>query len=784
MASRKRSSKASGRSASVDESSLFVRLPGGETIPLKAVDSKKLMTLAMSWAYRVRYRGRWRNRPESRQEVEQQALADLENVVGIDKQKLQRIVDAGVAEIHIPFTKEEVGWEMRILPWESLLSAAANTLPDRKRFLVVRHLDSGAPPPAARRNPSQLLATSAPGALSERYSFESERALIESALAPCEHLPDPTLAGLRERIVASQPDVFHFTGIDAHEGSALLEWEEPEKDGLFLRNAKRQPEIVSADDFAAVVCAGKRTPSLFSCNAFNTGARIAALAVSKGCGAAIGFQDEIDNTLAELFFTEFHRLWRGGRQTLEAFQVALETAQEHPHPMSGSCIILWVGHSLLADLARVERFEPDLARRRLKKSASTARTGTGDGDAADLVVEVQALEEINYSLLHNGRPLFRRFQLANKSGETIRNVEVEVGLRVGREEVSTRRTFQVERTTDDYGARLALPLTWEVERYRESVLTNLSWTVSLEGKTIRRDSARVRLLPIDVWRDEPDDWAWLPSFVLPRDPAVITVVDKAQKYLTSLSDDRTAGFDGYQSNDPDYVDLQVRAVWSALTLDYDLRYVEPPPTYAKRSQRLRNPSSVVNDRRGTCIDLALLFCSCLEYVGLSAAIFLLKGHCFPAYWRSEQGPLELSSARDLGVDFEQPEPQSSLVGAARIQDPWVYARPKKEPPKSDAAEPTAANPFDRLLFGPRDVTGNEARLYGPLYDEALVPVETVFITKQTGLGEAIDAGWRNLEVPDDVEAMIDVAAARGHLSRSGDSGVQPVTPLPYGGILT
>jgi len=767
---------------------LAIRLPDSELIPLQHAPSKELMTLAMSWAYRVRHRGRWRNRPESRAEVETQALDDLNNVLGISKETLQRIVAAGVVEIHIPFTEEKSGWEMRILPWESLLAAAANKLGAKRRFLVIRHLDSGAPPPRRKRAAPRLLVTSAPGELAKRYSFESESALIQSALAPCECLTDPTSASLSDWIRVHEPEVVHFTGVDAHEGSAMLELEESAKDGLVLRDAQRRPQIVNADEFAAALCSGKTRPRLFSCNAFNTGARIAALAVSGGCGAAIGFQDEIDNTLAELFFAEFHRLWRSKNQTLEAFQLALEAAQEHPQPMSGSCIILWVGQSLLQRLGAVDRFDPEVARKRVQHEP---RSSTG-GPATDLVVEVQALEEINYSLLHNGRPVFRRFQLSNKSRDTIRDVEVEVGLRVGGEEVFTRRTFQVELKTDDYGSLLALPLTWEVERYRESVMTNLTWSVSLAGQVIKRDSARVRLLPIDVWRDEPGDWAWLPSFVLPRDPAVIAIVDKAQKYLTAISDDRTAGFDGYQSGDRDYVDLQVRAIWSALVLDYNLRYVEPPPTYAKRSQRLRNPSAVLNDRRGTCIDLALLLCSCLEYVGLAGAIFLLEGHCFPAYWRTDAGPLELFSARDLiGADFERPDSGSSLVGTARIQDPWVYARPKhgRKDEKDESAGATASsveqamNPFDRALFGPRP-GGTGQALYGPLFTEELVPVESVLITRQTGLGEAIEAGWRNLEVTDDVEALIDVAAARGHLNRSGaDAGLRPVTPLPYGGVL-
>src|SRR4029453_13566701 len=53
------------------------------------------------------------------------------------------------------------------------------------------------------------------------------------------------------------------------------------------------------------------------------------------------------------------------------------------------------------------------------------------------------------------------------------------------------------------------------------------------------------------------------------------------------------------------------------------------------AQRLRTPSEVINGRRGTCIDLALLMAACLEYVEIYPVVFLLNDHAFPGYWRSE-----------------------------------------------------------------------------------------------------------------------------------------------------
>jgi len=146
----------------------------------------------------------------------------------------------------------------------------------------------------------------------------------------------------------------------------------------------------------------------------------------------------------------------------------------------------------------------------------------------------------------------------------------------------------------------------------------------------------VLLLPVNHWIFNVDDGdKWLASFVLPSDPAVAKVIDSAQRYVMALRDSSGASFDCYQSSKEE-VDLQVRALWSALAFDQGLSYINPPPGATDKAQRLRTPSDVIDGRRGTCIDLALLLAACLEQVGIYPVIFLLWDHAFPGYWRDEK----------------------------------------------------------------------------------------------------------------------------------------------------
>jgi len=153
------------------------------------------------------------------------------------------------------------------------------------------------------------------------------------------------------------------------------------------------------------------------------------------------------------------------------------------------------------------------------------------------------------------------------------------------------------------------------------------------------------------------------------------------------------------------------------------------------SQRLRTPSDVVDGHRGTCIDLALLFAACLEYVDIYPVVFVLSDHAFPGYWRNEQ-------AYD---DF-------LAMGKA----------PQTE-------EATADYSMD--IGTQRKFAYEEVRQC--VRDGLLVPLETVWLTQHRGFTEAVEAGIENLQSCEGFEGLLNIKKIRE----------ENVTPLPIcGGV--
>jgi hypothetical protein len=485
--------------------------------------------------------------------------------------------------------------------------------------------------------------------------------------------------------------------------------------------------------------------------------------VAHGAGAAIGFQDTIDSTLAELFYSILYQAIAPAAKTgelspgelVEAFAGTFQQLRGHTQSLRGAGIVLWSAESVAGtdEGVRVARELNGRRRRgfeRIRRTLEESREATSTGAGGDeITVQVVPNHEINYSLLHNRRNLFKKFELNPRRLGKVSNVEVEVALHVGGMTFPFRGVFELDKEAQrgssehpDINPQIRVPLTWAMlDHSHESVQTTLYAEVRQDQRTLFRRTYPVTLLPPSEWKDNLADGQWLPSFVLPRDPAVQRVLDCAQRYLRVLSDDPRASFVGYGTADPVRVDLQVKAVWAALKHDYDIAYVPPPPAYAESSQRLRSPSEILEHRRGTCIDLALLFAACLELIDIYPVIFLLTGHALPGYWRGLQHY----------TNFSVPE------------------TPDSQPLSPDAApDGPGGDPASAAWMVRRRI---HAEILSRIGRNEIIPVETTYLTQPRSYAEACLQGLEALQTEGRFDAMLDIRRARTDKR-------YPVTPLP------
>jgi hypothetical protein len=659
----------------------------------------------------------------------------------------EKLYGAHMVEVSLDASSPDFGTLQKI-PWEFLISSGIQGYRAEKSALIIRHLKTSTGRPVAeirRSSPKFQVIQSLPGSAAHDDGYDDESLQIEQenmqeslGLTDDHPLVNPTLKEVSTAVAKRQPQILHLIGVDPTQNARLGAGEfslfERQPPGMMLRDEDGNFYPALSEPLAQALCAGKAKPELVSFN-FLYSASLGAAAVRAGARAALCFEGEISDSIAEIFFCNFYLAYRLSLEwrIFDAFRVAWEKLVEKQRmQVQGTGIILWSRDSLL-----------DGEKQYLKKSSATARKKISPSELAnrfDAFVEEPAkiaknknpLEfviapwsALNYSILHNNRSPFETFVIwKEKTWGRIEGISIEVVLHVGQERTPYNATNSMDYVYWLVHDEVRLALTSALARsLHESVYTTIFVRVQYAGKVLYEQTHRVNLLPIDQWQDDEANRQWLPSFVLPRDPAVPRIIDGAQKYMALLADDYGAGFDGYQG-EADDVDDRVRGIWWTLTQDMPISYIAPPPTFVNLAQRLRSPSEILAGHRGTCVDLALLLASCLESVDLYPVIFLLEGHAFAGYYRSEDCYL---GVREWAIQESKSSSEIWLMGE---------------------------DFYERLVELVRE--------------GELVPLETVGLTQRKGFWESVEQGGLNLRSKSSFQFMVDIKLAR-------ECGV---TPLP------
>jgi hypothetical protein len=760
-----------------------------------------LVRLSQEWGYVLRARPRWNDDPNLRHSMGERALADLEGL-GVPLAFVRRLAlvdrievelhawdanDAGASKIH------DAACEM---PWEYLLSAATRSVGRFESLLITRLFRYKSNDLRSPSRPQNILfIQSAPGRLDDEYGFDSERVRIRAAVGADDErvvgesadgeksggakredpnparildvLQTPHVSKLESTIRGEHWDVIHVTGVDNHQVTQYIDgfyddlkknrpavWDKTVdsaghiRDGMILRQRNIAELPVNYEELARMLVNPRNPPSVVTLNLYHSGARTARELVRHGAHAALGFLDEIDDESAELFFQTFYSAWcrrSNPRLIPQAFHDAWEKMDFET--VYGTAIVIWMGQSVFDEFWKAGRTSDQAVAAAPDQPAMSLDTIP---ISQRLQVDFEIEPEINYSLLHNDRQLIEKLTLTKLIKEDLHDIVVLVELNLGADNYPYRCTHVLfDEPQLALAPEVKIPLTATLPRsLRERVQSTVYVKVTCAGRTAYEATHRVTLIPVDEWLDDTNNNPWLPSFVLPRDPAILKIINSSRRYLIGIADDPSAGFDGYQSVDDEAedpsagVDAQVRAIWTAIVNEYRVQYINPPPAYSEQTQRLRTPSDILGSNTGTCIDLALLLASCLEYIDIYPVVVLLSDHAFVGYWRSEE-------AHDDFVQVQAVPPTVAAVG-------------------SRAARDTGLPYVDR--YGWRLTKLNYDEIMTFVMAGSLIMLEATYLTSNSKFADAIEEGRANLRSRKEFDSLLDIRLAR--------TAAPPVTPLP------
>lgn len=245
-------------------------------------------------------------------------------------------------------------------------------------------------------------------------------------------------------------------------------------------------------------------------------------------------------------------------------------------------------------------------------------------------LEVSALKAVNYALQCGGVSIVRGITVINDTDAALENVELKLWTepaltlpfskhydRIGPN--TTYRTGALELTLD--GGYLS--------GLTEKSTGLLHVTLELDGEVLFHHSQELTALAFDEWHGYTYYPELLTAFVTPNHPQIAAINARAAELLGAWTGDPS--LDAYQTQDPNRVLQLCAAVYGALQ-EKNIVYSVPPASFEPAGQRVRLCDTLLQQQLGTCLDLTLLYCGCLEAMGLHPLLILQSGHIFAGVW--------------------------------------------------------------------------------------------------------------------------------------------------------
>ena len=119
------------------------------------------------------------------------------------------------------------------------------------------------------------------------------------------------------------------------------------------------------------------------------------------------------------------------------------------------------------------------------------------------------------------------------------------------------------------------------------------------------------------------------AFSTPNHPEVTRIIKKASEVLGRWTGNPS--LDEYQTCDPNRVKMQMAALYNVIASE-GITYAAVPASFEDQGQRIRLVDEVIREKLGTCLDMAMLYVSCLEAMGLHPIVVFTQGHAFAGCW--------------------------------------------------------------------------------------------------------------------------------------------------------
>lgn len=245
-------------------------------------------------------------------------------------------------------------------------------------------------------------------------------------------------------------------------------------------------------------------------------------------------------------------------------------------------------------------------------------------------VEVIHLPAINFAFQQNHIPVIRKLSIRNISDSDLQNIDVEL---ISEPDFASHWHKKIElinkNETLDIGTVNLKISTKYLSELTEKVAGIFTLNIRGNNNVLYSSTYNIDVLAYDQWSGITVMPELLAAFVTPNHPEIPKIIKRASAILAQWTG--SPSFDEYQTRNPDRVKKQMAAIYEAVA-ERQIIYCTVPASFEERGQRIRTADTIQSQQMGNCLDLTLLYASCLEAVGIHSLIIAIKGHAFAGGW--------------------------------------------------------------------------------------------------------------------------------------------------------
>ena len=277
-----------------------------------------------------------------------------------------------------------------------------------------------------------------------------------------------------------------------------------------------------------------------------------------------------------------------------------------------------------------------------------------------LTIQAGVMNAVNFAMQQNYVPLIRNITLKNMTDAPLEALKLKITFDPAFAGEYTCNIDRIEAKGSLEISPVKIQLSTEYFfGLSERIDGHLTISVYKDGEeeAISTLSPQTALLACDQWSGINIMPELICAFVTPNHPKIAALLNKAADFLKSWNE--SPSFTAYQTQNVNTVKRQMAAIYAAVR-SLSINYVVPPASFENAGQRVRLAHTVIDHRQGTCLDLTLLYASCLEAAGLRPLLVITRGHAFAGCW------LEEESFADCAIDDVSALTKRTAEGAEEI----------------------------------------------------------------------------------------------------------------------